>query len=78
MEDKPTEITQEDVDQVVKDILTREVFIPLCGWCKLSSFVREVGPNYICYDCEVKERQAGRPLVFTAPVSDAYFKLESQ
>lgn len=50
--------------------------VPLCNWCNKSDIVRECGPNYICYDCEMQEREAGRPLVFTSPVRNAYFLIE--
>lgn len=47
--------------------------VPVCNWCEKCEIVRECGPNYICQKCEILERKVGRPLVFTSPVSDAYF-----
>lgn len=54
----------------------KEYQVPICNWCNECEIVRECGPNYICCDCEKKEREAGRPLVFTSPVKDAYFLIE--
>lgn len=71
--DEPTELTH---DSFTKCFIQMLKFEPhRCSWCNESYFVREVGPNYICYECEIKERAANRPLVFTAPVRDAYFKI---
>jgi len=54
----------------------RKYKVPKCNWCKDSEIVRECGPNYICQQCEIKERNAGRPLVFTSPVRNTYFLIE--
>lgn len=73
MSDKPTELTQADIHSVVKCLFETKIMIPKCSWCENPYYVREVGPNYICYDCEKQERAAGRPLIFTAPLRDVYF-----
>jgi hypothetical protein len=62
MEDNPTELTQDDIDHFLNHIMNQEIKFPKCSWCKDSSYVREVGPNYICPDCEMKEKKEGRPL----------------
>jgi hypothetical protein len=58
MEDTPsTELTPSDIDKF-SDFLFKHVPIyPKCNWCNKSYFIREVGPNYICYDCEIEERK---------------------
>jgi hypothetical protein len=72
--DKPTEITREDIDRITNIINNHILKTINCSWCNDCSWVREVGPNYICQTCEQKERSAGRPLVFSAPVRDAYWE----
>lgn len=76
-EDSPTIITSEDILNWFKSI-NNDPYpeLILCDWCKCECCVREVGANYICEKCEREERKAGRPLVFTSPVSDCYMKLE--
>jgi hypothetical protein len=78
-EEKPSEITFEDIETLEKMMkhFTGHTF-QKCNWCDVSYDVREVGPNYICADCEKEERKAGRFLVFTSPVRDAYFKFMSE
>lgn len=75
--DKPTEITIADIDKVLNKIMTEEIKVRSCSWCDRVVNVREVGLNYICYDCEKVEREEGRPLIFTQPVGNAYFKIIS-
>jgi hypothetical protein len=75
-ENEPTELTCADVDRVLKRILNSEIFVPKCSWCNESFFVREVGANFICVDCEKKERAAGRSLVLTTPVRGAYWSFD--
>lgn len=73
--DKPTEITRADIDKVFIKMMTQEIKVNKCSWCGGAVPVREVGLNYICYSCEKAEREAGRPVIFTLPVRDAYFKI---
>lgn len=70
----PTKITIEDFDKFVEK--QKEYKVPLCNWCKKCEIVRDCGPNYICLECEIRERKSGRPLVFTSPVKDAYFVVQ--
>jgi len=72
----PTELTRKDMEETYDKLMKSTVFFPKCNWCNESHFVREVGPNYICPECESKERAAGRPLIFTSPVRGAHFKLD--
>jgi hypothetical protein len=71
--DKPTILTLEDIDKFVDICMNTEIPRPKCNWCEKSTLVREVGPNHICEQCEKEERVAGRPLIFTSPVSDTYW-----
>lgn len=77
MSDEPTELTKHDIDVFLKRLSESESEIKIikCTWCNLSQMVREVGPNYICYDCEKKEREAGREIIFTSPIKDTFFVL---
>ena len=47
-----------------------------CHWCKEDKPVRHVWMNTICQECEVIERQAGRSLITTSPVKDAYWVIK--
>jgi len=71
-----TELTKKDMEKTYDKLMKSSSFFPKCNWCNESHFVREVGPNYICPDCESTERAAGRPLIFTSPVRDSYFKID--
>jgi len=74
----PTEITRKDLEETYDKVMKSAVFFPKCNWCNESHFVREVGPNYICPECESAERAAGRPLIFTSPVRNAYFEITEE
>lgn len=76
MNNEPNELKLDDVQKFIDKMIYQEIVIHICNWCEVSHYVREVGPNYICPECEIKERAAGRPLVFTSPVRDAFFKIE--
>ena len=73
MEDKPTILTVEDIENLYQKIINSEIVMPTCSWCENSYYVREVAPNYICPDCEESEKKAGRPLIFAIPVREEYF-----
>jgi len=70
-----TVLKAKDIDNFVNYLMNLEYNPPKCSWCKECMYVREVGPNYICPNCEKVELEAGRPLVFTSPVSNAYFEV---
>jgi len=74
-DEEPTEITSDGLNKFFTKIMNEESIFHICNWCESSYLVREVGPNYICPDCEKKEKESGRPLVFISPVRDAYFDL---
>lgn len=68
-----TVFDKKDIEQLMETMSKCEYKFIKCSWCEESYYVREVGANYICPDCEKKERAAGRPLIFTSPVRDTYF-----
>lgn len=77
-EDKPTELTKEDIDKVIEMSNNFSISISYCGWCGKENPVRDVCGNLICEKCEKKERKAGRPIVFSTPVKDAYWKFDRE
>lgn len=76
MNDEPTILKWEDVEKAYKNSLEEYRPPKVCNWCEKSYSVREVGPNYICYDCEKKERGAGNSIIFTSPVKNAYWSIK--
>jgi hypothetical protein len=63
LSDEPTEITREDIDKVLDYLINSEIKTTFCNWCGTCPIVRAVGVNYICEQCEIEERKAGKSLV---------------
>lgn len=76
--DEPTELNASDIDRCFENMTKQEPKPICCSWCGLFKATREVGPNYICYGCEKEERKCGRPLVFCAPVREAFWRIGNE